>query len=105
MLAPVALALFAVVFLIVLVTSLGGDSGSESHTKTTPSASAQKRTTPVQRRGLPGTTGKRFYIVKPGDTLSKIAAKTGVEIDRLLALNPTIDPHALVSGQRIKLRE
>ena len=42
--------------------------------------------------------------MKPGDTLAGIAERTGVAIDRLIALNPSVDPQALVTGQRIKLR-
>ncbi|MEA2351873.1 MAG: LysM domain, partial [Thermoleophilaceae bacterium] len=44
------------------------------------------------------------YVVKTGDTLGSIAQKTGVPVEKLQELNPTLDPQALVSGQRIKLR-
>jgi LysM repeat protein len=44
------------------------------------------------------------YTVKTGDTLGRIAAKTGVPVARLQRLNPQLDPQALVSGQRIRLR-
>jgi LysM repeat protein len=117
MLAPISLGLFAVIFLIVIVASLGGDSNPKQETPT-------KQTTTVKHRseskgttgttgptGLTGSTGptltagQRFYVVKAGDTLSKIAAATGVEIEQLLALNPSIDPQGLVTGQRIKLQE
>jgi LysM repeat protein len=43
--------------------------------------------------------------VKSSDTsLDSIARKTGVPTDRLLSLNPALDPQTLVPGQRIKLR-
>jgi len=42
--------------------------------------------------------------VKTGDTLAGISQRTGVPLERLQALNPNLDPQALVSGQRIKLR-
>lgn len=45
------------------------------------------------------------YVVKSGDTLAAIAEKTGVPVERLQDLNPDLDPQALVSGQKIKLRE
>ena len=45
------------------------------------------------------------YTIKAGDTLGGIAEKTGVSVERIEALNPELDPQALVAGQRIKLRE
>ncbi len=43
--------------------------------------------------------------MKTGDTLGAIAEKTGVTVERLQTLNPDLDPQALLSGQKIKLRE
>ena len=34
-----------------------------------------------------------------------IAEKTGVSVERLQELNPELDPQALLSGQKINLRE
>ena len=50
------------------------------------------------------TRRARTYVVKPGDTPSGIAEKTGVSLDLLLELNPNLDPQTLSPGQRIKLR-
>jgi LysM repeat protein len=47
----------------------------------------------------------RTYTVKTGDTLGLIAERTGVPVERLLELNPDLDPQALVAGQKITLRE
>jgi LysM repeat protein len=44
-----------------------------------------------------------YWIVRPGDALMKIAAKTGVSVAQLQAFNPDADPLSLVSGQRLKL--
>ena len=104
MLARASLLLFAVVLLILVVASIGGgdspsirsDSSGRGKEKT------QSRTRPINEAPL---STRRFYSVKPGDTLGGIAAKTGVQIDQLMSLNPSIDPRALVTGQRIKLRE
>jgi LysM repeat protein len=46
----------------------------------------------------------KFYIVKSGDNLTRIAAKTGVTVDELIALNQRTNPNALQTGQRIRLR-
>lgn len=50
------------------------------------------------------TTGQRVYLVRPGDTLSSIALKTGVSVQVLETLNPSANPNALQSGQRLRLR-
>lgn len=47
---------------------------------------------------------KKFYVVRPDDTLSKIAARTGVSVTTLESLNPTITPDALHPSQRLRLR-
>jgi LysM repeat protein len=108
LLAPVSLGLFAVIFLIVVVASLGGDSGSKRETPVRESGRSAQRSERTRTTGTTGPTlagNQKVYVVKSGDTLSKIAAKTGVEIEELLVLNPSIDPQGLVTGQRIKLRE
>jgi len=46
----------------------------------------------------------KFYVVRPNDTLSKIASRTGVSISTLEHLNPTISPDALHPSQRLRLR-
>jgi spore germination protein YaaH len=50
--------------------------------------------------------GPKFYFVKPGDTLSAIAAKTGVSMASLSNLNPALatSPNSLQTGQRLRLR-
>jgi LysM repeat protein len=47
---------------------------------------------------------KAFYVIKPGDSLSSISVKTHVPIATLEALNPSIDPSALQTGHRLRLR-
>ncbi len=44
-----------------------------------------------------------YWIVQPGDTLAEVAAKTGVSVAELQALNPDVNPLALVPGQQLKL--
>jgi LysM repeat protein len=46
----------------------------------------------------------RFYVVQAGDSLSTIAVKTGVAVATLQTLNPNVDPTALQTGRRLKLR-
>jgi predicted exporter len=43
------------------------------------------------------------YSVRSGDTLAVIAERFGTTVDRLIELNPGIDPHALRVGQTIRV--
>jgi LysM repeat protein len=54
-------------------------------------------------RHRPRRTAK-FYVVKPGDTLSQISTKTHVPVFRITTLNPNLSPNSLQTGQRLRLR-
>ena len=101
LLAPAALVVFAVAFFAVILGSGSGDGGGGGETaasRNRPAATArQESRTPRQQGGT--------YTVKTGDTLGGISQKTGVPVEQLQELNPELDPQALVSGQKIKLRE
>jgi LysM repeat protein len=66
----------------------------------------------VQSNTTTGTTTRtghkaskaKFYFVKPNDTLSRIAAKTGVSLSTLENLNPNVTPDSLHPQQRLRLR-
>lgn len=91
--APLAL-LAAAVAIAVVVQASGSDSPSDS-----PSLTRTAVTQPVRRaRAAP-----RIYVVKPGDTLTVIAAKAKVSLETIQRLNPQVDPNALQTGQRLKL--
>jgi hypothetical protein len=45
-----------------------------------------------------------YWVVRHGQTYTRIAARTGLSIDQLETFNPHQDPTALVPGQHIKLR-
>jgi LysM repeat protein len=98
-LAPLALAAVAVAVVLVIGSagSGGDDDKADGSRTTTTDRSARTDTTPRRVRAN--------YTVKTGDTLGAIAEKTGVSVERLQELNPELDPQALVSGQKIKLRE
>ncbi|MFW5981642.1 MAG: SPOCS domain-containing protein [Halanaerobiaceae bacterium] len=48
-----------------------------------------------------GSEGKVEYTIKSGDTLYKIARENSITIERIIALNPGIEPDRLQVGQRI----
>lgn len=100
--APLALIAVAVAIVAIVLGSgvVGDDNGSEA-AGTLPAAT--ERTTTAgkkQKRRTPAT-----YTIKANDTLSGIAEKNGTTVERLLELNPDLDPQGLVAGQKIKLRE
>jgi LysM repeat protein len=92
LLAPLALAA-AVLAVIVVVATSGGET-------TSPELPRAPATT---RPATPARPRASSYVVKPGDNLTVIAEKTGVEIETLERLNPDLDPQALQAGARIKL--
>jgi LysM repeat protein len=98
LLAPIALAAVAVGIYLIVHSTLA-----------TPATTAvQSNTTIVTRRhaGHKARRRPKFYTVKSGDTLSSISDKTGVPLDRLTALNPSVSapPYSLQTGQRLRLR-
>ncbi len=96
--AIVALIATAIVLLVIVVGSLSGGGGSGAgssarHRGAQKGQSAQKQ------------SQRKIYVVKPGDCcLSEIADKTGIDVDKLVQLNPRLDPQAIHSGDRVKLR-
>ena len=88
----------AVVAVIVLVGSVSDD-GDGSGSGTTQSAKAKQKKSNKATRNR-----QKSYEVKAGDTLTGISEKTGVPIERIVRLNPSIDPQALQAGQELKLR-
>jgi LysM repeat protein len=104
LLAPAALVLFAVALLIVLTTSSVDDGGSSSRAREE-SGQTTQRTRTTQTGSRRDRLGQDVYTVKTGDTLAGISTKVGIPVEKILELNPDLDPQALVSGQKIKLRE
>ncbi len=45
----------------------------------------------------------RYYVVKPGDSLSQIAARHNTDVATLLRLNPRMSETTLTIGEKIKL--
>ena len=101
LLAPVALLLFAVAVALIVVGSGSPDEDSGGS-----AAPTGEKTTTTDRASAPAPRrAPATYTVKPGDTLGKIAQQAGVKVEILQELNPALDPQALVTGQKIKLRE
>ena len=74
------------------------DSAGESAESPSTAGSATETSSPV------ASSGGGVYEVQPGDTLSAIAARSGVPLARIRGLNPRLEPTALFIGQKIRLR-
>lgn len=101
-LAPIALIAAALLFFVILSSSLGG--GGEEEPASSERASETRGGGGSDDGGDQGSE-QRTYEVQSGDTLEAIAEDTGVSVDTILELNPSLDPQSLAAGERIKLRE
>jgi LysM repeat protein len=99
LLAPLALVGFVIALLVVINGSNTGGGSSTSGSRP-----AATKTTAPSRKGKNARKVRRRYVVKPGDTPSGIAQKTGVPLSKILALNPNLDDQSLAVGDKIKLR-
>jgi LysM repeat protein len=105
LLAPAAVVVFALLLLVVLLTSgvfsPAGSGSSDEAASGSRSADGSARKHDRGRR----TRGRATYTVRAGDTLGSIASRNGTTVDRILELNPQLDPQSLTAGQRIRLRD
>jgi LysM repeat protein len=98
-LAPIALAAVGVGVYFIVHSTIA------KHTTTVVStsssiASGKKHVTRKHHRS------PKFYVVRSGDTLSKISSRTGVPVAQLTSLNRSLStaPNSLQIGQRLRLR-
>jgi LysM repeat protein len=105
MLAPLALGAFVVVLLAIVLSSGSSGGGGGENTDNGNRAAGTSTAPKGERTTTKASKPAASYTVKVGDTLGSIAETTGVPVETLLELNPDLDPQALVSGQKIKLRE
>lgn len=99
--APLALVVVAVALFIVVTGAGSGSSGGPASSGDTNTATTKTTSTkPAPKKKVAST-----YTVKAGDNLGSIAEKTKVPVEKLQEINPALDPQALVTGQKIKLKE
>jgi LysM repeat protein len=95
--APLALVACAIAILVIVGGNSSDGGGSKSSKTNTGSSTMATTTTTVARKH------RRFYRVKQGDVLSQISIRTGVPLERIEELNPTVDAQSLHAGQKLKL--
>lgn len=97
-LAVLAVAASALVIYLVISGSLDGSGDDGRKGKR---AGAER---PNREQSSQPEPEQETYTVQEGDTLSGIAVKTGVPVERIADLNPELDPQSLSTGQVVKLR-
>jgi hypothetical protein len=91
---PALLALLLFGFLIIVVTS--GGRGNEA---ARPSNGSLRNAPPRAS----SDKSSKAVTVRNGDTPTSIASHAGMSVDRLLELNPTLDPRTMRPGQKLTL--
>ena len=99
-LAPAAFLLAVTVAVLLVRAGLRGGGATTTTQTPQPQPIATRSTT---TRPKPKPAARRFYTIQSGDTLETVAAKFGTTTQKLLTLNPNIDPHALSIGQKIRI--
>jgi hypothetical protein len=94
-LAPIAI----LVVIAAAVLIIQGELGSKKHAR----APRAGRASSLFHQ--PAKQAPTFYVVKSGDSLSVISEHTRVPVPTLESLNPGINPNALQTGQRLRLRQ
>ena len=102
--APAAFLLAATIAVLIVRFATSHPEAASPQTKNAPRARATAKPTPAptKRRTTPATA--QFYEIAAGDTLAGVADKYGTTVERLLVLNPDLDPVALRIGQRIRVK-
>ena len=100
--APAAFLLAVTAVVLLVRSSLRSDHETASTTTTAARAAARpKPATPsIGRVRIPA----QYYVIKSGDTLDAIAGRFATTVDKLLALNPGIEPTTLRPGERIRIK-
>ena len=107
--APAAfLAAVTIAVLLVKAGLSGGDGGSTvgALPTTAPTTTAATTTTKLVLTGTATDTTAaegQYYVIKSGDTLGSVATKYNTTLEKVMALNPGVDPTSLHIGQRIRV--
>lgn len=108
-LAPLALIAALVALLVVVNSSLSDDEAANN----APTEAAQDEAERERGREAAREDAEReaeeqlpqtVYVVREGDSFAGISERTGIPTETLQELNPDVDPQALQSGQRLRLR-
>ena len=82
---------------VLIATPTSGDA------QTSPESGSSPPATPTEVAAPPEPGETEIYTVKAGDSLSAIAARYGVSLNRLLEINDLADPNLVYVGQRLTI--
>jgi LysM repeat protein len=97
--APAAFLLAATIAVLLVRAGLRSDERGPQETTTAARTTTARATTTRP----PSPPQPRTYIVQEGDTLDQIALDHDTTVERLLELNPDVDPTGLRPGQRLRV--
>lgn len=108
LLAPIALILLTIA-IFYSVGSVLNQPANETDSQATP---GQEATTPASTGTVQTTetvaekprSKRQFVVVQAGDSPSSIAEEHGLTTEEFLTLNPDIDPQALPTGVKVRIR-
>jgi LysM repeat protein len=100
--APAAFLLAVTIAVLLVRSGLRADDDDQPERATVARTTQTQRTaTTTARPPLPPQ--RRTYTVEEGDTLDQIALDFDTTVERLLELNPDIEPTELRPGQRVRV--
>ena len=105
--APAAFLLAATVAILLIRSAISDGAASTPSRTNVPRTTTAAEEPPPATSTAPRTTvpaDAEFYEIEAGDTLDLVADRFDTTVERLLLLNPDVDPVALRIGQRIRVK-
>jgi LysM repeat protein len=102
--APAAFLLVATIAILIVRSATSEPAASGPQPANVPRTRATAEPTPTRVPPRPTPANAEFYEIEAEDTLEDVAARFGTTVERLLVLNPDLDPVALRIGQRIRVK-
>ena len=103
--APAAFLLAATVAIVIVRSAVSDETAAPAATTARQtSTSAKPKPQPATKKRPRATPKREFYEIRAGDTLEVVATRYDTTVERLLVLNPDVDPVALTVGQRIRVK-
>jgi LysM repeat protein len=103
--APAAFLLAATVAILLIRSGLrAGGPGTTTKSAAAPPPHKIVAAKTTTGRTTTAASGPRFWTVKAGDTFGVISTKTGVPVETIQQLNPTVKSTSLFIGQKLRLR-
>jgi LysM repeat protein len=101
--APAAFLLGVTIAVLLIRSGLGGGSSPQATTRGPATRPATTLAPTTTRRTKTGSA-RGFYTVESGDTFGSIAAKEGITVSELQALNPGVSSNSLQVGQKLRVK-